>query len=200
VSDVPYDPELYFEAEQINLSLRAFTHGYDVYAPTQSVLWHLYGHVAPLHWGDTRDHSAAEQRERRRLDVLLSGDPDTLGPYGLGPSRTRAEFERAAGIEFSQRFRVRCVEPVRFARKIELETSGIDPALRYDVWVFALLDDNGEELGRFDITDRAVLAGTSRGVTVDAELPRAPSHYLLWPHTVDGAFGDRFVIPLPADG
>ena len=38
VEEVPYDPQLYFFGEEITLAIRAFTSGYDLYHPTQTVL------------------------------------------------------------------------------------------------------------------------------------------------------------------
>ena len=35
VREVPYDPELYFLGEEAAMTLRAFTHGYDLFHPTR---------------------------------------------------------------------------------------------------------------------------------------------------------------------
>jgi len=42
VKDIPYDPDLYFYGEEISLSVRAFTHGYDLFHPHTCVVWHQY--------------------------------------------------------------------------------------------------------------------------------------------------------------
>jgi hypothetical protein len=38
--EVPYDPHLYFHGEEISLSVRFWTHGWDLYAPHEVVLYH----------------------------------------------------------------------------------------------------------------------------------------------------------------
>jgi hypothetical protein len=42
VRDVPYDAELYFIGEEITLSLRAFTCGYDMFHPSEVLVYHQY--------------------------------------------------------------------------------------------------------------------------------------------------------------
>ena len=53
VHEVPYDPELYFFGEEISLTLRAFTSGYDLFHPVENVAWHDYFRsYAIRHWED----------------------------------------------------------------------------------------------------------------------------------------------------
>lgn len=40
--EVPYDPELYFLGEEISLSVRAYTSGYDLFHPPEVLAWHEY--------------------------------------------------------------------------------------------------------------------------------------------------------------
>ena len=52
MTEVPTDPMGYQDEEEATLSLRLFTHGWDVYAPTAVYVWHLYnddGAQRPLH-------------------------------------------------------------------------------------------------------------------------------------------------------
>ena len=42
VSDVPYDPDLYFYGEEIAMSARLWTSGFNIYAPNRLLLFHLY--------------------------------------------------------------------------------------------------------------------------------------------------------------
>ena len=42
VEEVPYDPELYFIGEEITMTLRAFTSGYDLFHPCNRIVWHDY--------------------------------------------------------------------------------------------------------------------------------------------------------------
>ena len=42
VGEVPYDPELYFYGEEIAMSARLWTSGFNIYAPNRLLLFHLY--------------------------------------------------------------------------------------------------------------------------------------------------------------
>lgn len=99
--DVPYDPEMYFECEEISLAARAFTSGYDFYYPNENLVWHHYDHPHPKHWED-RNTTGRGKIEADRLRILLLGDSASLHPYGLGTVRSLADYERHAGICFAE--------------------------------------------------------------------------------------------------
>jgi len=40
--EVPYDPNYYFHGEEISLAARSYTHGYDLFHPTEVIAWHEY--------------------------------------------------------------------------------------------------------------------------------------------------------------
>ena len=42
VSEVPYDPELYFYGEKVAMSARLWTSDFNIYAPNHLLLFHLY--------------------------------------------------------------------------------------------------------------------------------------------------------------
>lgn len=112
IHDVPYDPELYFAGEEPNLSVRAFTHGYDVFHPQQTILWHEYVRESkPKHWYDHADtcesnkhaHNIISQREAadmQRFHDMING---AYSEYGLGSARTVHDYERYAGLDFKQK-------------------------------------------------------------------------------------------------
>ena len=105
VEDVPYDPEIYFQGEEISMALRAFTCGYDIYHPGRNLVWHLYARDRqPRHWSDPVEAGSWERLHRRSLDRLrnlLTGDAAALGEFGLGRVRSRQDFEAAAGLRFA---------------------------------------------------------------------------------------------------
>ena len=41
VSDVPYDPYLYFDGEEISVSARLWTHEYNIYTPNELISFQL---------------------------------------------------------------------------------------------------------------------------------------------------------------
>jgi hypothetical protein len=196
--EVPYDPDLYFAGEEINLAVRAFSHGYALRYPTENLLWHRYDHDAPLHWTDhVETQAAAHQRGVERLHTLLLGDATSLGPHGLGSVRTVAQYEAYAGLDFAARRRAGLDRPpARFRRLLPLDVDAIPARDDYDLWVFTLMDADGTELFRRDLKDPALLAHRTRAINLDLALEAAPARYMLWPRSDDG-WGPRIVRDLP---
>ncbi len=188
--DVPYDPKLYFNGEEISLAARAFTSGYDLYAPNENLIWHRYDHDEPKHWDDDC-HDDRQRRAIERLRVLFQGDHRVLGPYGLGSVRSLAAFERHAGI----RLRGHGHDgPIT----IEIPTAVVVPRDDYETLVVVFLDVDGDEVARRDLRDPAVLDGSRRQVTlheVDSALARA-ERYLIVPTRRNGAIGEVVARPL----
>lgn len=116
---VPYDPNLYFFGEEPSYALRLYTHGIDVYAPTESYMYHYYNIMdrtnvrdRTLHW---EDHAAKVNHHNRisydRLRYLFQLGPVTntanlvdIHKYGLGSHRTLAQWESRLGINLKTRF------------------------------------------------------------------------------------------------
>jgi len=107
---VPFDPYLphLFQGEEILLSARLWTHGYDMYTPNHKICSHDYGRKGePKVW---EDHNESECRARavKRAQFILglvskkSILPDFLIEttlYGLGRERTIEAFWKKAGID-----------------------------------------------------------------------------------------------------
>lgn len=112
IEEVPYDPYLYFWGEEQSLSIRAFTHGWDIYHPTAVPLYHLYrdtgSNHAQLHWTSEVDQQRQldsaylTKRSNVRLMRLLCGD-GLPGVYGLGKIRTIDEFSLYSGIDYKRK-------------------------------------------------------------------------------------------------
>lgn len=103
--EVPYDPQLYFFGEEPAMALRAFTHGYDLFHPTQILLWHHYGRSdAPRHWSDNPRwalrNTLSFQRYRRLVDP--AANTEDLGRFGCGTSRSVTDYENYAGLSLSR--------------------------------------------------------------------------------------------------
>ena len=109
IEEVPYDPYMYFHGEEQNLSLRAFTRGWDIYHPKYIPLYHHYkeANVAhdTHHWhGDVKekrdfDSVSLRLRAQDRLVKLIRGDLDE-GVYGLGKVRNLNDFRILSGIDY----------------------------------------------------------------------------------------------------
>ena len=115
ISEVPYDPHLYFEQEEMCVSARLFTHGWDVFHPTVIMAYHLYDttpapHPRHKHWNDHSEwqdiNRIACERRDHLLGVQLSGNEAALTDidrYGHGDSRSLDEFAAFCGIHFAAR-------------------------------------------------------------------------------------------------
>lgn len=116
VREVPSDPDQFFSTEEIAISVRAFSHGYDFFHPCMPLLWHQYHNSAPKVWDE--DHIAlnaignAEHPSLTRSETALAktlvlvglsreSSTDDMGVFGLGPIRTVMEYERYAGLSFA---------------------------------------------------------------------------------------------------
>jgi hypothetical protein len=194
VEEVPYDPDLYFIGEEISLTVRAFTHGYDLFHPSQIIVWHEYTRAGrPKHWDDHRPQNGVARSwdeldipSRARVRRLLLA-PET-GRFGCGTLRSVADYEAYAGVSFLRRraqdyTRARKLPPNPpqesdwaerthdWRLQIDLETAGLPAAALDDpqFWYVAIFDAHGNELSRCDAHAdelRALLAGAPSRVSL----------------------------------
>ena len=186
--EVEYDPDLYFSGEEINLTARAFTHGYDFFCPREDIIWHRYKHKMPTHWADHRSNLHDQAVER--LKTLLVGDHRSLGKYGLGEQRSLSEFERSVGIDFRQRLR-RKPTPMRFQQTIELDVSRIEDRDDYGYWIFTLKNVDEKEIFRHDIQDQRILRKIVRRLEIDERLEDEPVSYMIWPYVTGRGYQEQ---------
>jgi hypothetical protein len=102
INEVPSDPDIYFEGEEFLISVRAWTHGWDIYHPHQVICWHYYNDgkkARPLHWEDN-DWMPLNclSAQRFRQIVGLEGKSENFDVYGLGVSRTLSAYLEMCGI------------------------------------------------------------------------------------------------------
>jgi hypothetical protein len=211
VDEVPYDPELYFIGEEITMTVRAFTHGYDIFHPTEIIVWHEYTreYREHKHWSD-HEHSkgveiAWHQRDRASLDKVRDFlSAPHAGPFGLGEQRTFAEYEQYAGLNFRlrrvQEYTRQGFEPPNppaedgWAEKIR--TYALDLAIEksrlpadvadYHFWYVGVHDAWGQEIYRADADRRevATLLATDQPhavVSRQFETDRIPATWTVWP-------------------
>ena len=103
------DPALYFYGEEHNFSVRAFTHGWDLFFVAGQPVFHLFNDtkcsVRAPHWNDDDDKQRAkrwwtyDEQSNQRLKRLLVDGAD-LGAYGLGTVRSLADYANKFGIDY----------------------------------------------------------------------------------------------------
>jgi hypothetical protein len=94
---VPFDPGIYFFADEIAIALRAYTHGYSLFSPNTLLGWHLYDRrTRTTHWADHPDWVSLNQMSVQRLRQLFAGT--LAGKHGVGNVRTISEYEAYAQV------------------------------------------------------------------------------------------------------
>jgi len=223
ITDVPYDPELYFHGEEITLAIRAFTHGYDLFHPSRHILWHQEPRrVTPLHWDD----HVAEQGFRRtaaerdaaslaKVGRFLREQP--VGALACGPDRSFGEYEAYAGLRFLRRqadaAARRGIEPAPAAPpraalrtwrvRIGLDRAQLSPAALQDArfWYVGMHDENDVEIARADADHgevRRSIAAANGEIVIERECVsvRPPARWTIWPVDRHGRWLERLSGPV----
>lgn len=221
IEEVPYDPELYFMGEESAMTVRAFTHGYDLFHPAETIIWHDYIRAdASKHWGDHSDAAEVPNPwgkldgiSRTKIRRLLLGE--SVESFGLGQARTLNDYEAYAGLSFrhrkAQRYTLLGSEPpnpdapedwpskiypwiakIKFSRQQIPEGSLADPML----WSLSILDGEGCEVCHRDVgpEELAPLAGVEGELAIICEFPSdtIPVDWTLWPLTRSGQWLPKF--------
>ncbi len=117
IQEVPYDPYLYFDQEEMSYALRLYTHGWDVFSATKQYIYHYYRSKEdmtnrPLHWKDLRQedkdsiaglYARGLARFNHLTGYALSSNENVtqeIDKYGLGTARTMQEFKEYCGVDF----------------------------------------------------------------------------------------------------
>lgn len=126
--EVPYDPvmQMLFYGEEILMSVRLFTHGWDMYSPQRALVYHLWERdYRRVYFFDQKElYTELAKPSRRRLHGLLgSGKPNFFDqivedwplpgdktkrrheddPFALGSVRSVKDYEDAADVDFKGR-------------------------------------------------------------------------------------------------
>lgn len=102
VTEVPYDPDLphLFQGEEVLMSARLWTTGYDFFTPVENLVFHNYTRAeAPKFWNDV-DYTAEQKNTVEKVKALLTGG---MGAYkhGMGASRTLQQYWEYAGVDWA---------------------------------------------------------------------------------------------------
>jgi UDP-GlcNAc:polypeptide alpha-N-acetylglucosaminyltransferase len=121
LQDVPFDPHLdfVFDGEEIAYSARMWTSGWNIYSPSENIMYHYYYRVKakrfwgllPANWGQRRD--AAQRRIQCILEIYKQNTNQLLVPkdtkeeavtielekYGLGKDRSIDDWYKWVGMD-----------------------------------------------------------------------------------------------------
>ena len=211
VKEVPHDPEYYFHGEEISIAVRAYTHGYDLFHPHKTVIWHEYTRQGRTKqwdddktWGDKNKNSHLRNRKLFEMDGLEK-DID-FGIYDFGKVRTLEDYERYAGLSFKKRAVQKYTTDNNLAPNpplygedfeksfmtifkhcIDIHRSNFDNEKDYSFWAVIFEDENGQLINRKDLTEGEIKNYLSRGgdfinIWRDFQVEKKPTKWIVWPH------------------
>lgn len=210
-SEVKYDPYYYFHGEEINMAVRSYTWGYDLFHPHRVIAWHEYTRKGRTkHWDDDTfwvARNIASHKRNRQLFGMDGEQPVNLGIYGFGPIRSLDQYERYAGICFSKRAIIgdNTGKPIWpcpvYSSRAEFESHltavfrhCIDvhhasvPETDYDFWCVAFKDKEDREMFRQDADSNEIarlLNDPDKYCKIWREFPTTvlPHSWVVWPHS-----------------
>ena len=224
VEDVPYDPALYFLGEEITLAIRAFTWGYDLFHPSEHIIWHeIEGSQRSRHWDDHLPGQTGvswfdrDTASRARAAAFLRRPH--VGPFGCGTRRSFADYEAYAGVIFRRRYASAAArqgvepplpppsDPGRDLRDWSVRLV-LDPAAlpagaldRPQFWYLGFHDETATEVAREDVQTHELaraLAQSAGPIVIERRFrsARAPKSWLIWPTDKRGRWLDQLSGPV----
>jgi len=219
-TEVPHDPQFLFHGEEISIAARAYTWGYDMFAPHKVVVYHEYTrqHRPRKSWDDLTDwhqwDRASLARNRRLLNIDGAHDPtEDFGQFGFGPHRTLNDYENFAGIKFEirgvQQSTLDHKEPPNppneefmriFKHCIDIAFDSV-PHDDYTFWAVAFEDVAGNEIYRHDASSDEILRMKTESdgyckLWRTFHTSTQPKRWIVWPHSAKHGWGERLVGPL----
>jgi len=206
-----YDPNIYFAGDEISLSIRSYTLGYDLFHPHKTIIWHEYTREGRTkHWTDFDGNNAEkgivekpwwemDNDSKRRLRHMLQEEDNgiDLGIYGLGNVRSHHDYERYAGINFLNRklhpLTLKGVNPPinddnAWAELVETEynlTLDIPFTENFKFIYIGVENEKGEVIYREDLTEY------KPQLNVVFKSFDKPEKWVYWPVDIDGNWYDR---------
>ena len=219
--EVQHDPEFYFHGEEISIAARAYTHGYDLFHPHKTLIWHEYTRKGRVkQWDDDKEWVNRNNVSHSKNRKLFSMDGEVsdidFGVYGFGTERTLKEYEIYSGLRFSKRavqqFTLDKHYPPNltiFETEEEWEDSfatifkhcidiGYDsvPETDYEYWVVAFHDENDETIHRLDADIHEInrMKNDPDGyckVWREFQTTHKPKYWVVWPFSTSKGWCDR---------
>ena len=173
---IKHDCDIFFSGEEINLTVRSFTHGYDIFHPNEVVIWHATmreERSGMLVWDDQHkrgeDWSTAQSNARAKIRQLLNTEYNgyNLKGYDLGTERSLEDYERFAGLCFKKR----AVQPYAANHGIppnpQVSDSEWFKSLKYSF--YHLVDISKEQLPGDDYDNLLIAFDDENGNSIDSK-------------------------------
>jgi len=97
VLEVPHDPELYFTGEEMSITVRAYTYGYDIFHPHILIAWHEYTRKnRDKQWDDDKEWWKKDLHSKQHYLTIFNN----RGKYGIGSDRTIEDYIKFSGVNF----------------------------------------------------------------------------------------------------
>jgi len=219
VVEVPHDPEYYFHGEEISIAVRAYTHGYDLFHPHKTIVWHEYTRKGrKKQWDDDKQwvsknvHCHSRNRKLFEMDGEVK-DVD-FGIYDFGTERTLEDYERYAGLSFKKRAIQQYTldnnlapNPPLFGEDFDKSflsifkhciDIGFDkvPLDDYEFWVVAFHNEKDETLYRkdADINEVKQIKSDVDGygkIWREFQTENKPKYWVVWPYSTSNGWCER---------
>jgi len=219
--EVQHDPEFYFHGEEISIAARAYTHGYDLFHPHKTLVWHEYTRKGRTkQWDDDSDWGHKNNVSHKKNRQLFGMDGESaefdFGIYGFGTERTLKDYEIYSGLRFSKRAVQQYTldkhyppNPTIYQTEEEWENSfakifkhcidiGYDsvPEDDYEYWVVAFHDENDETIYRLDADVHEInrMKNDPDGyckVWREFQTTHSPTYWVVWPYSTSKGWCDR---------
>ena len=206
--EVPHDPNLYFHGEEISISARAYSWGYDMFHPNKIIAWHEYTREGrSKHWDDNPNWSKQDESSQSRVKSLLKIDNQQCTPcaqralkgFDMGPTRTLSSYEEYAGIKFKERSVQQATldNELPGYRNDEYHTVfryKISVDLKEDDYSFIAViyeDQQGGQINRVDLLDKEIENLVKQKEIHSEFIGQTPYKYIVWPYTNEKGWGDR---------
>ena len=214
--EIKHDPDIYFSGEEINLTVRSYTHGYDMFHPHKLVIWHATmreERSGMLKWDDDakrgvdwwNKQSSARAKIRQLFRVEDNGF-DLTG-YDLGNVRTIQEYEQYAGLDFKnksvQKYTLDNKYPINpkdstwsksFYHLVNINRSEL-PANDYNSILIAFDDENGIGVNTKNIEgDQLVLFLQGKSIHYEETFTyfdKEPKRMVAWAYSKDRGWAER---------
>lgn len=106
VKEIPYDERITFMGEELCIAIRAYTRGWQIYAPNEMLMWHYYDRKSVKVWTQIEDSSREyswkdlEWASKKVQESVLMGIEE--GIFGIGSNEKYIEYQEMIGIDFAK--------------------------------------------------------------------------------------------------